>query len=133
MEDVVILSAVRTPMGSFGGSLSSVSATKLAATAIKGAVEKAGIKSGDIILEFNGKKINQMKELPAIVAKTQVGKNVEVKIWRDKKAIIKNVILGRLETSEDFKISEKKEELPKETLIENLLSLIHISEPTRPY
>ena len=45
--------------------------------------EKAGIKDGDIILEFNGKKINQMKELPAIVAKTEVGKNVEVKIWRD--------------------------------------------------
>ena len=38
----------------------------------------------------------------------------------DKKEIIKTVTLGRLETSEDFKISEKKEELPKETLIENL-------------
>jgi serine protease Do len=82
--------------------------------------EKAGIKSGDIILEFNGKKINQMKELPAIVAKTQVGKNVEVKIWRDKKAIIKNVILGRLETSEDYKISEKQKPLNQENEIENL-------------
>ena len=82
--------------------------------------DKAGIKSGDIILEFNGKKINQMKELPAIVAKTQVGKNVEVKIWRDKKAIIKNVILGRLETSEDYKISEKQKPLNQENEIENL-------------
>ncbi len=45
--------------------------------------EKAGIKAGDIILEFNGERINQMKELPAIVARTQVGKNVEVKIWRN--------------------------------------------------
>ena len=71
--------------------------------------EKAGIKAGDIILEFNGEKINQMKELPAIVARTQVGKNVEVKIWRDKKEIVKNVLLGRLETSEDFKVSEKQE------------------------
>ena len=70
--------------------------------------EKAGIKAGDIILEFNGERINQMKELPAIVARTQVGKNVEVKIWRDKKEIIKNVLLGRLETSEDFKVSEKQ-------------------------
>tara|TARA_A100001011_G_scaffold368367_1_gene422604 strand:+ start:969 stop:2381 length:1413 start_codon:yes stop_codon:yes gene_type:complete len=69
--------------------------------------DKAGIKSGDIILEFNGEKINQMKELPAIVARTRVGKNVVVKIWRDKKEIIKNVVLGRLETSEDFKVSEK--------------------------
>ena len=88
--------------------------------------EKAGIKSGDIILEFNGKKINQMKELPAIVAKTQVGKNVEVKIWRDKKAIIKNVILGRLETSEDFKISEKQKPLNQENEIENLKITVRV-------
>ncbi len=88
--------------------------------------EKAGIKSGDIILEFNGKKINQMKELPTIVAKTQVGKNVEVKIWRDKKAIIKNVILGRLETSEDFKISDKQKPLNQENEIENLKITVRV-------
>tara|TARA_B100001121_G_scaffold231878_1_gene205116 strand:- start:987 stop:1457 length:471 start_codon:yes stop_codon:yes gene_type:complete len=50
-----------------------------------------------------------MKELPAIVARTEVGKKVEVKIWRDKKEIVKNVILGRLETSDDFKISKNPE------------------------
>ena len=82
--------------------------------------EKAGIKAGDIILEFNGKKINQMKELPAIVARTQVGKNVEVKIWRDKKEIIKNVLLGRLETSEDFKVSEKQKTIDTTDQIEDL-------------
>ncbi len=82
--------------------------------------EKAGVKSGDIILEFNGEKIKQMKELPMIVARTEVGKKVKVKIWRNKKEITKTITLGRLETSEDFKISEKKEELPKETLIESL-------------
>ena len=82
--------------------------------------EKAGVKSGDIILEFNGEKIEQMKELPMIVARTEVGKKVKVKIWRNKKEITKTITLGRLETSEDFKISEKKEELPKETLVENL-------------
>ena len=58
--------------------------------------EKAGIKAGDIILEFNGEKINQMKELPAIVARTEVGKKVEVKIWRNKKEIIKNVTLRKI-------------------------------------
>ena len=82
--------------------------------------EKAGVKSGDIILEFNGEKIKQMKELPMIVARTEVGKKVKVKIWRNKKEIIKTITLGRLETSDDFKIAEKKEELPKETLVENL-------------
>ena len=82
--------------------------------------EKAGIKAGDIILEFNGEIINQMKELPAIVARTKVGKNVKVKIWRDKKEIIKDVLLGRLETSEDFKVSEKSESENLNDRIENL-------------
>ena len=81
--------------------------------------EKAGVKAGDIILEFDGEKINQMKELPMIVAKTEVGKKVKVKIWRDKKEITKLVTLGRLETSEDFKVSEKKEDL-KELEIKDL-------------
>ena len=82
--------------------------------------KKAGIQAGDIILEFNGEKINQMKELPAIVARTQVGKNVEVKIWRNKKEIIKNVLLGRLETSEDFKVSEKQKTIDTTDQIEDL-------------
>jgi len=44
MKEVVIISAVRTPIGSFGGSLKDIAATKLGAVAIKGAVTKAGIK-----------------------------------------------------------------------------------------
>jgi acetyl-CoA C-acetyltransferase len=44
MKEAVIVSAVRTPIGSFNGSLSSLSATQLGSIAIKGAVEKAGIK-----------------------------------------------------------------------------------------
>jgi acetyl-CoA C-acetyltransferase len=44
MNEVYIISAVRTPMGSFGGSLKGFTATQLGAIAIKGAVEKAGIK-----------------------------------------------------------------------------------------
>ena len=64
--------------------------------------DKAGVKAGDIILEFNGVRIQEMKELPIIVARTQVGKKVKVKIWRNKEEIIKTITLGRLETSEDF-------------------------------
>lgn len=48
MKEVVIVSAVRTPIGSFGGALSSMSATQLGSTAIKGAVEKAGINPDEI-------------------------------------------------------------------------------------
>jgi len=48
MREVVIVSAIRTPIGSFGGALSSFSATQLGALAIKAAVEKAGLKPSDI-------------------------------------------------------------------------------------
>ena len=48
MKEVVIISAVRTPMGSFGGILSSVTATKLGAVAIKGSIEKAGIDANSV-------------------------------------------------------------------------------------
>ena len=80
--------------------------------------EKGGIKDGDIILEFDGKLINEMKELPLIVAQTEVGKTVEVKIWRSQREVIKKIKLGRLETSEDFNL--KKAEGSKTTVIEGL-------------
>ena len=70
--------------------------------------EKAGVKAGDIILEFDGKKINTMKKLPNVVASTEVGKSVEIKIWRNKKLISKRLTLGRLETSEEFEDTKPK-------------------------
>jgi acetyl-CoA C-acetyltransferase len=45
MKEVYIISAVRTPMGSFGGVLSGISATRLGAVAIKGVLAKAGQRS----------------------------------------------------------------------------------------
>ena len=81
--------------------------------------EKAGVKAGDIILEFNGERIQEMKQLPIIVARTKVGKKVNVKIWRNKKEISKTITLGRLETSEDFKVADKNTQ-PKEFKIESL-------------
>ena len=73
--------------------------------------DKAGIKAGDIILNFDGKKIDTMRKLPKVVATTEVGKSVELKIWRNKKLISKRLILGRLESSEEFK--EKKTKVVK--------------------
>ena len=54
MKEVVIVSAVRTPIGSFGGALSSVSATKLGAAAIHGAIKKAKIENNIIDEVFMG-------------------------------------------------------------------------------
>ncbi|MCF6240564.1 MAG: acetyl-CoA C-acyltransferase [Bacteroidales bacterium] len=58
MKEVVIVSAVRTPIGSFGGALSSVSATKLGAAAIKGAIEKVGIQPSIINEVFMGNVVS---------------------------------------------------------------------------
>ena len=81
--------------------------------------DKAGIKAGDIILEFDGKTIDTMRTLPKVVANTKVGKSVQLKIWRNKKLITKRLTLGRLESSEEFK--EKKSQIvPKDKEIDVL-------------
>lgn len=54
MEEVVIVSAIRTPMGSFGGNLSKISATELGATAIQGAINKINIDKTMIEEVFMG-------------------------------------------------------------------------------
>ena len=90
--------------------------------------DKAGIKAGDIILEFDDKPINEMNELPKIVAETEVGKEVKVKIWRNQREITKNIVLGRLETSDDFKSQGKIIEKPKESDIEGLKITVRLLE-----
>ena len=71
--------------------------------------DKAGIKAGDIILEFDGKKVDTMRTLPKLVAQTEVGKRVILKVWRNQKLISKKVLLGRLESSKEFKAENKTE------------------------
>ena len=82
--------------------------------------DKAGVKAGDIILEFDGKKIDTMRKLPKVVANTKVGKSVQLKIWRNKKLITKKLTLGRLESSEEFKEKKTKIVKKKEEIIESL-------------
>jgi len=85
--------------------------------------EKAGLKAGDIILKFDGKKIDTMRALPKLVSNTEVGKTVELEIWRNKKLISKKLTLGRLESSDDFKAENKKikpGDKKKDTEIETL-------------
>ncbi|MCF8364134.1 MAG: acetyl-CoA C-acyltransferase [Bacteroidales bacterium] len=54
MKEVYIISAVRTPIGSFGGSLSGLTATQLGAEAIKGALSKAGVEATQVDEVFMG-------------------------------------------------------------------------------
>lgn len=69
MNEVVIVSAVRTPMGSFNGSLASVSATKLGAVAIQAAVERAGIQPDQVQEVFMGNVVSaNLGQAPATQA-----------------------------------------------------------------
>jgi len=65
-----------------------------------GPAEKAGIKNGDVILEFDGKKVEEMRRLPRIVADTEVGRSVDVKVWREGRATEVEVEIGALEEGE---------------------------------
>ena len=74
MQEVVIVSAVRTPIGSFNGSLAAVSATQLGAAAIKGAVERAGIQAAQVNEVFMGNVISaNLGQAPATQAATFAG------------------------------------------------------------
>jgi serine protease Do len=71
--------------------------------------DKAGIKSGDIITEFNGKEIIQMTMLPALVAQTTVGTKAEVTLFRNGKKQRLTVVVGEL--AEDREALSSKDEM----------------------
>jgi serine protease Do len=66
-----------------------------------GPADKAGMRSGDIILEFDGKTVHEVNELPRLVAATPVGKKAAVKILRDGKEMVLAVTVDRLKEKEE--------------------------------
>nr|WP_026351419.1 acetyl-CoA C-acyltransferase [Hymenobacter aerophilus] len=74
MKEVVIVAAVRTPIGSFGGSLASLSAVELGAIAIKGALEKAGVDGKEVQQVIMGNVISaNLGQAPARQAAKKAG------------------------------------------------------------
>lgn len=97
--------------------------------------EKAGLKAGDVILEFNGKDIKDVRSLQRTVAESAVESKANVKVWRNNKLKSFNVRLGELEkfnqlTQED---SKKEEEVnTKEIELDNIgLRLLGLNKNTR--
>ncbi|RNC68131.1 MAG: DegQ family serine endoprotease [Desulfuromonadales bacterium] len=104
----------------------------LIADAVKdGPAAKAGLKSGDIVLEFDGKKIREMNELPRAVAATPIGKAVTLKILRDGKPQDVSVTIGRLAESgdeADQKAADDKMGLTVKVLNKELASRMGLKE-----
>ncbi|QYH38779.1 acetyl-CoA C-acyltransferase [Algoriphagus sp. NBT04N3] len=78
-KEVYIVSAVRTPLGSFGGKLSGLTAIELGSTAIKGALEKSGVKADDVQEVFMGNVISaNLGQAPARQAAIGAGIGYQV-------------------------------------------------------
>ena len=67
-----------------------------------GPAELAEIEPGDVVLEFDGKRIDRMRGLPRIVAETSIGKAVDVLIWRRGEEETVQVELGELPDDEEL-------------------------------
>ncbi len=71
--------------------------------------ERAGFKTGDVILEFGDLKVADAKALPRIVADTDKGDNVTVTVWRDGKRKSLEVTLGSLPGEQTVAMAESEE------------------------
>ncbi len=91
-KEIATVAGLDEPKGAFIGGVSEGSPA-----------EKGGMKSGDIVLEFDGQKIKTMRNLPKVVANTKPNKKVTVKVWREKKLITLRLTLGRMESAKEFK------------------------------
>ena len=76
-----------------------------------GPAEKAGVKVGDVIIEFDGKEIKDSGDLPIIVARTPVDRRVRMKVLRDKKELQLTVSVGELKDEEVVASAPEKGEL----------------------
>jgi serine protease Do len=63
---------------------------------------KAGIKEEDVILSFDGKDIEDMKDLQMKVADTPVGKKVRIVVWRDKKEVPLSLMIAEMPPDEQL-------------------------------
>ena len=73
----------------------------LVASVIEGGpAEQAGVKAGDVIVEFADREVEEMRRLPRIVAETPVGRDVAVVVWRDRGETRLSVAVGELKAEE---------------------------------
>ena len=76
-----------------------------------GPAERAGIKAGDVVLEYAGKEINHANDLPFLVASTPAGKTVSLRVFRDKRATTLAAAIGQLKEEEVVASNTEKGDL----------------------
>ena len=82
-----------------------------------------GILKGDVILEFNGQPVPQMRDLPRMVANTPVGKEVDVVVLRKGENVTLKVTVGRLEETQKASLTSPKAEEKEVEAVETALGL----------
>jgi len=84
----------------------------------------AGIEVGDVVLSFDGSEVASMRSLPRLVARTKIGKPVDVVVLRNDKKLTVKVTIGKLpETQEVADKKEDKEEKAEEAVKTTFLGL----------
>ena len=97
-----------------------------------GPAKLAGIKSGDVIIKFDNKNVDDMRSLPRIVAETEIDKPVSVEVWRNGMPMKLQVIVGEMIEEQDVSAKQPQNNNPESLEIEELgLLLSDISEDFR--
>jgi len=85
-----------------------------------GPADASGIKAGDVVLTFNNRVVTEMRRLPKIVADTEVGREVDVTVWRDGKKVDLMVIVAQLDDEVIAAATGDESEPDKEVTIDDV-------------
>jgi len=93
--------------------------------------DRAGLKAGDVIIEYDGKTINESSELPRLVATTPIDKKVQVVVFRDGKKQELSVVIGKLKSDNAASAGDSENEnfgITVQQLTSDLASRLGIKE-----
>ncbi|MEP0708518.1 DegQ family serine endoprotease [Parvibaculum sp.] len=84
-----------------------------------GPAAAAGLETGDIVLAFDGRNIETMRDLPRVVAEATIGSSADVQIFRDGETLTRRIEVARLENEDDEtpETSETEPAGPEKTVV----------------
>lgn len=91
---------------------------------------KAGVKTGDIILKFNGKLVKESRHLPRLVGETEIDSKVPMVVWRDGKEVTLQVKVGEFERAEEDGLIDTRGERDSTSKKDFVLGLV--VKPAKP-